>query len=77
MEIIAELEQLQRGPYCGSIGYIGFDGTMDLSITIRTLAAKDNKVCFQVGGGIVADSTPFGEFQETETKAVALTKALL
>jgi len=77
MEIIAELEQVQRGPYCGSIGYIGFDGTMDLSITIRTLAAQGNKICFQIGGGIVADSTPFGEFQETETKAVALTKALL
>ena len=77
MEIIAELEQAQRGPYCGSIGYIGFDGTMDLSITIRTLAAQGNKICFQVGGGIVADSTPLDEFQETETKAAALKKALL
>lgn len=76
MEIIAELEPNQRGPYCGAIGYIGFDGNMDTNITIRTLAVKENKICFQVGGGIVADSTPLEEYGETETKAAALTRVL-
>lgn len=76
MEIIAELEPSQRGPYCGSIGYIGFDGNMDTNIAIRTLTVQENKICFQVGGGIVADSHPLEEYIETETKAAALTKIL-
>ncbi|MBY0463034.1 MAG: aminodeoxychorismate synthase component I [Alphaproteobacteria bacterium] len=76
MEIIAELEPSQRGPYCGSIGYIGFNGNMDVNIAIRTLTAQENKICFQVGGGIVADSNPFEEYIETETKAAALIKIL-
>ena len=58
MEIIAELEPTRRGPYCGSIGYIGFDGTMDTSIVIRTICILGRQLTFQVGGGIVADSDP-------------------
>ncbi len=76
MEIIAELEPTRRGPYCGSIGYIGFDGAMDTSITIRTYAIKDGMVTFQAGGGIVADSRPTDEYDETVAKARALIAAL-
>ena len=76
MEIIAELEPSQRGPYCGSVGYIGFDGNMDTNIAIRTLTVRQNKISFHVGGGIVADSNPLEEYIETETKAAALTKIL-
>jgi len=76
MEIIAELEPTRRGPYCGSIGYIGFDGSMDTSITIRTYAIKDGIVTFQAGGGIVADSKPADEYDETIAKARALISAL-
>jgi para-aminobenzoate synthetase component 1 len=76
MEIIAELEPTRRGPYCGSIGYIGFDGSMDTSITIRTYGIKDGMVTFQAGGGIVADSRPTDEYDETVAKARALIRAL-
>lgn len=76
MEIIAEIEPTSRGPYCGSIGYIGFDGTMDTSIVIRTFAIKNNSVTFQAGGAIVADSEPLDEYQEALTKANALRKLL-
>lgn len=76
MEIIAELEPTRRGPYCGSIGYIGFDGSMDTSITIRTYGIKDGMVTFQAGGGIVADSRPADEYEETVAKARALIAAL-
>ena len=76
MEIIAELEPTRRGPYCGSIGYIGFDGSMDTSITIRTYGIKDGMVTFQAGGGIVADSRPTDEYDETIAKARALIAAL-
>ncbi len=76
MEIIAELEPTRRGPYCGSVGYISFAGEMDTSITIRTYAIKNNLVTFQVGGGIVADSDPAMEYEETLTKAKALLAAL-
>ena len=76
MEIIAELEPTRRGPYCGSIGYIGFDGSMDTSITIRTYGIKDGMVTFQAGGGIVADSRPTDEYDETVAKARALIAAL-
>jgi para-aminobenzoate synthetase component 1 len=77
MEIIAELEPTARGPYCGSIGYIGFDGTMDTNIVIRTYTIKERDITFQTGGGIVADSDPYQEYLETETKALALKRALL
>ncbi len=69
MEIIEELEPTRRGAYCGSIGYIGLDGTMDMNISIRTLVYKDNKVSLSVGGGIVADSDLEAEYQETLVKA--------
>jgi para-aminobenzoate synthetase component 1 len=76
MEIIAELEPTRRGAYCGAIGYIGFDGAMDTSIVIRTFTIRDRRVTFQVGGGVVAGSTPEGEYQETLAKAAALIAAL-
>jgi para-aminobenzoate synthetase component 1 len=76
MEIIAELEPTRRGPYCGAIGWLGFDGTMDTSITIRTFALKERTVTFQAGGGIVADSDPAAEYDETIDKARALFQAL-
>ena len=69
MEIIDEIEPVQRGVYCGAIGYIGFDGSMQLSIPIRTMVKKAERVYLQVGGGIVADSDPESEYQETLDKA--------
>ncbi len=69
MEIIEELEPTRRGAYCGSIGYIGFDGNMDTNIAIRTLIYKDNRVSLSVGGGIVAGSDVEAEYQETLVKA--------
>ena len=69
MEIIDEIEPVQRGVYCGAIGYIGFDGSMQLSIPIRTMLTKGRQVYLQVGGGIVADSDPESEYQETLVKA--------
>jgi para-aminobenzoate synthetase component 1 len=76
MEIIAELELSRRGIYCGSIGYVSTTGAMDMSIVIRTLVAAGGRVTFSVGGGIVADSDPESEFQETLQKARALITAL-
>ena len=72
MEIIEELEPHRRGVYCGSIGYIGHDGGMDLNIAIRTLIYSEGWVRFWVGGGIVADSVMEEEFQETLDKAKAM-----
>ncbi|MEK6583848.1 MAG: anthranilate synthase component I family protein [Nitrospirota bacterium] len=76
MEIIEELEPTRRGPYTGSMGYIDFSGNMDLNILIRTLIHCGQKIHFQVGGGIVADSTPEGEYEETLVKARALRACL-
>jgi len=76
MEIIAELEATRRGPYCGAIGYLGFDGTLDSSVVIRTFAIRDRRVSFHAGGGIVADSIPADEYDETIAKARALVAAL-
>ncbi len=76
MEIIAELEVRARGIYTGAIGYIGFDGQMDLNIAIRTWVRYRNEWTTQVGGGIVADSDPAAEYQETLQKAAALIAAL-
>ncbi len=76
MEIIAELEPTARGPYCGSLGYIGFDGSMDLSILIRTITAGRGWWQLPVGGGIVAQSVPENEYQETWDKAEGLLRAL-
>ena len=76
MEIIAELEPTARGPYCGAIGYLGFDGSLDSNIVIRTYCVKGNDLTFQVGGGIVADSDPALELEESLTKAKALIETL-
>jgi para-aminobenzoate synthetase component 1 len=76
MEIIAELESAARGPYCGSLGYLGFDGTTDTNILIRTVTAGRGWFQFPVGGGIVADSIPEHEYQETWHKARGLLRAL-
>ena len=76
MEIIDELEPTQRNVYTGSIGYIGFNGDMDLNIAIRTIIKKDNNVYFQVGGGMTWDSNPADEYQETLDKAQSIMKAL-
>ena len=76
MEIIAELEPTARGPYCGSLGYLGFDGSMDTNILIRTFTIGKGWIQFPVGGGIVADSTPEGEYAETLHKAEGLLRAL-
>jgi para-aminobenzoate synthetase component 1 len=76
MEIIAEIEPTARGPYCGSIGYIGFNGDMDCSITIRTFAIKNGAVTFQAGGAVVSDSSPIAEYEETLIKAQTLKIAL-
>jgi para-aminobenzoate synthetase component 1 len=76
MEIIAELEPTERGPYCGAIGYLSAGGAMDTNIVIRTLLIDGDRVSFQVGGGIVADSDPEAEWQESLTKAKALIETL-
>jgi anthranilate synthase component 1 len=76
MQIIAELERQRRGVYAGAVGYIGFDGTLDTCIAIRTLVFKDGVAYAQAGGGIVADSTPEAEFRETENKLGAVLRAL-
>ncbi|MBM4070439.1 MAG: aminodeoxychorismate synthase component I [Planctomycetes bacterium] len=76
MEIIAELEPTARGPYCGALGYIGFDGAMDSNLLIRTFVAGRGWLQFCVGGGIVADSDPEREYQETWHKAKGLLRAL-
>ena len=72
MEIIAELEPVARGPYCGAIGYLSFDGAMDTNIVIRTMVIRGGKAAVQAGGGIVADSDPEAEYQESLDKASAL-----
>lgn len=76
MEIIVELEKEARGPYAGSIGYLGFSGNMDSCITIRTIVFKNGKAYVQAGAGIVADSVPEREFEETVNKAKALLKSI-
>ena len=69
MEIIDELEPISRGPYCGAMGYLGFNRESQLSITIRTAVCKDGAAHFNVGAGIVADSVPAAEYEETLAKA--------
>jgi para-aminobenzoate synthetase component 1 len=77
MEIIAELEPTARGPYCGCLGWIGFDGSADMNILIRTFTAGRGWLQFPVGGGIVADSDPAREYEETLHKAAGLLQALM
>lgn len=76
MEIITELEQAARGPYTGSMGYLNHDGSLDLNILIRTMWVEDNHVQLRVGAGIVADSVPEAELEETRAKARGLLLAL-
>lgn len=76
MEIIDELEPNYRGPYAGAVGYIGFNGNMDTCITIRTIIFKGEQAYIQVGAGIVADSIPEMEYQETLNKSKAMFKAI-
>jgi len=76
MEIIAELEREKRGPYAGAVGYFDFSGNLDTAITIRTVIIKDNTAYIQAGAGIVADSIPEREYQESLNKAQALLAAI-
>ncbi len=76
MEIINELEPEPRGPYAGAVGYFGFNGNMDFCITIRTIFAHRDRISIQAGAGIVYDSSPGGEYEETLRKAEAMFKAL-
>jgi anthranilate synthase component 1 len=77
MQIIGELEGEPRGAYTGSMGYINRDGSMDFNILIRTLELRDGSVTFRAGAGIVADSTPLKELDETRAKARGLVRALV
>jgi anthranilate synthase component I len=77
MEIIDELEPERRGPYSGAVGYIGYgDRRMDLAITIRTCVIAGGEANVQAGAGIVADSVPEAEWEETESKARAMLLAI-
>lgn len=76
MQIISELEKRRRGPYGGALGYFGFTGSVDTCIIIRTLILKDGVAYVQTGGGVVDDSTPEGEYQETVNKARASVRAV-
>jgi para-aminobenzoate synthetase component I len=76
MQIIDELEPVRRGPYCGAIGYLDQGGTIEFNVAIRTMIAKDRLVHVPVGGGIVADSDPAAEYEETRVKAKAMLDAL-
>jgi len=76
LEIISELESDARGAYAGAVGYFGFDGNMDTCLALRTMIARGNTFSVQAGAGIVADSNPSTEFQETVSKASAMLKAI-
>jgi anthranilate synthase component I len=76
MEIIEELEPTRRGPYAGAVGYLSFGGNLDFCITIRSFTIHQDRVYLQVGAGIVADSDPATEFEETVNKGLALMRAL-
>ena len=74
-KIIDELEPSKRGIYAGAVGYLGFNGDMDLAIALRTAVVKDNMLYAQAGAGIVADSVPESEWMETQNKARAVLRA--
>jgi anthranilate synthase component I len=76
MEIIDELEPARRGPYAGATGYYGVDGRLDTCITLRTALLKGSRAYFQAGAGVVADSVPSLEYEETRSKAGAMVRAL-
>jgi anthranilate synthase component 1 len=76
MEIIAELEGTRRGVYAGCVGHVGFNGDLDTCIALRTMVVKDGVAYVQAGGGVVADSDPEAEYQESGNKAAALLRAI-
>ncbi len=76
MEIIDEVEPTRRGPYAGAVGYIDYRGNMDTCIALRTMVVSEGKVYIQAGAGLVADSDPTSEFQETQNKARAMLRAV-
>jgi anthranilate synthase component 1 len=76
MEIITELEGMKRGPYAGAVGYFGFGGNMDTCIAIRTIVKSGDTVYLQAGGGVVADSDPRAEYEETRKKMEVLRRAV-
>ena len=76
MEIISELEQQQRGPYAGAVGYFSLNGNMDTCITIRTVVLENGMASVQSGAGIVADSDPACEYVETLNKAKAMLQGI-
>jgi para-aminobenzoate synthetase component 1 len=76
MEIIAQLEPTARGAYCGSLGYLGFDGSLDLNLLIRTITAGRGWWQAPVGGAVVAQSQPEREYEETWQKAEGLLRAM-
>jgi anthranilate synthase component 1 len=76
MQIISELEPTRRGIYAGAVGYLDFAGNLDFCITIRTVVMVNGKAYIQAGAGIVADSNPAAEYEETRDKARAVVQAL-
>jgi len=76
MEIIRELEPVDRGPYGGAVGYFGFNGNMDMGITIRTIFINNEKIYLHAGAGIVADSDPQKELEEVDNKIRGMVRAL-
>ena len=76
MQIIDELETVRRGPYAGAIGYLSYGGDLDTCICIRTVVVKEGTAYLQAGAGIVADSEPAKEYEETRNKAAALLRAV-
>jgi anthranilate synthase component 1 len=76
MQIINELETTRRGIYAGAIGYLDFAGNLDFCIAIRTIVLENGRAYVQAGAGIVADSNPTAEYEETRDKARAMIKAL-
>lgn len=76
MQIINELETTKRGSYSGAVGYFGWDGSHDSCIALRTVLLKDGKAYVQAGAGVVADSVPASEFEETANKAAGMMRAI-
>ena len=76
MKILNQIEPVRRGIYSGAIGYIDYAGAMDLSMVIRSLIIEEDRILYNAGGGIVADSSPEDEYQESLDKVVALQAAL-
>ena len=76
MEIIDELETVRRGPYAGAFGYVSVSGAMDMALTLRTAVITKGKIHLQAGGGVVADSDPEYEYQESMNKLAALVRAV-